>query len=549
MSPMAGPTNPLSHSSTNCNLMNQRDRFNSKLWILGGILFIVMLTLFPFKFQAMAWSKKDAIKEFLRNPSDSFDFFGNIFLFSPFGYGLSQWLKPKQFPTFRKLIMILGLSFAFTLTIESLQLFLPNRTSSAIDLFTNTLGGTLGGTFGLLGWQRQFISIITWLKRCWSQPLSIAIALLLWISLMFGSTWQLTNMVHLNEWNPEFNLVVGNESTGDRGWQGQVKGFSISDRALSEPEINQFLQSSQFPKLDSPLADYDLTGIAPYADRSPLASPPLKKQSIEIGTNQSQNQSQKGNYSRNGAKADHQNNPTIAPWYRTSQPPTELTKAIRKTSAFTLATTFETSSLEQTGPARIISLSLDSRQRNVTLGQQDNQLIARIRTPATGLNGAILAIASPKKLELNRSHRAILTYQDATLSLYLDQTEPSYINLRPEVVFFSSILPTIRGEVLPTGPKALNSYPMAFYLIWFVPLGTLLGRILTLSLRLRKPGTRNKSRLIYGLAGITIGVCSLIMALLLTPFSTQPIWIGIACFGFGLLPIVVQLLHPIFKFR
>ena len=225
--------------------------------------------------------------------------------------------------------------------------------------------------------------------------------------------------------------------------------------------------------------------------------------------------------------------------------PTALTKAIRKTSAFTLATTFETSSLEQTGPARIISLSLDSYQRNVTLGQQDNQLIARIRTPATGFNGAFLAIASPKKLELNRSHRAILTYQDATISLYLDQTEPSYIKLRPEVTFFHLIFPTIRGEGLPTGPKALNTYPMAFYAVWFVPLGILLGRIL----RLRKPETQTKSRLIYSLAGITIGVCSLIIALLLTPFSPQPIWIGIACFGLGFLPIVVQLLHPIFKFR
>ena len=236
----------------------------------------------------------------------------------------------------------------------------------------------------------------------------------------------------------------------------------------------------------------------------------------------------------------------MVPWYSTTQPPTSLTEAIRKTSAFTLATTFETSSLEQTGPARIISLSLDSFQRNVTLAQQNNQLIARIRTPATGSNGAFLAVGSPKTLELNRSHRAILTYQNATLSLYLDQTEPSHVDLRPEVTFFHLIFPTIRGKGLPTGPKALSSYPMAFYLTWFIPLGILLGRIFTLT----KPATRNKLRSIYALgAGITIAVSSLIMALLLTPFSPQPIEIGIVCFGFGLLPIVIQLFHPIFRFK
>jgi hypothetical protein len=288
-----------------------------------------------------------------------------------------------------------------------------------------------------------------------------------------------------------------------------------------------------------------LTGNAPYADRSRLALPPLEKQLIETDTNQDQNQSQKEKYFHHGAKVDHQENPIIAPWYRTDQPPTALTEAIRKTSAFTLATTFETSSLEQKGPARIISLSLDSFQRNVTLGQQDNQLIARIRTPATGSNGVFLAIGSEKKLELNRLHRAILTYQNATISLYLDRTQPSYVDLRPEITFFRLIFPTIRGKGLPTGPKALNSYPWAFYLFWFVSLGILLGRILTLT----KPGTRNKLRLIYGLGGITIVVSSFIVTLLLAPFSLQPIWIGIACFGFGLLPIVIQLLNPISKFR
>ena len=119
--------------------MNQRDRLNSKLWILGGIIFIVMLTLFPFKFQAIAWGKKDAIKEFFRNSSDSFDFFGNIFLFGPFGYGLAQWLKPKQFPIPKKLILILGLSFALTLMVESLQLFLPNRSSSKWGLWLDRM--------------------------------------------------------------------------------------------------------------------------------------------------------------------------------------------------------------------------------------------------------------------------------------------------------------------------------------------------------------------------------------------------------------------------
>ena len=46
-----------------------------------------------------------------------------------------------------------------------------------------------------------------------------------------------------------------------------------------------------------------------------------------------------------------------------------------------------TSDLEQSGPARIISYSLGSEQRNFTLGQQKNSLIFRLRTTETDLNG------------------------------------------------------------------------------------------------------------------------------------------------------------------
>ena len=46
-----------------------------------------------------------------------------------------------------------------------------------------------------------------------------------------------------------------------------------------------------------------------------------------------------------------------------------------------------TSDLDQSGPARIISYSLNPEQRNFTLGQQKNSLIFRLRTTETDLNG------------------------------------------------------------------------------------------------------------------------------------------------------------------
>jgi hypothetical protein len=44
---------------------------------------------------------------------------------------------------------------------------------------------------------------------------------------------------------------------------------------------------------------------------------------------------------------------------------------------------------EQTGPARIMTLSLDHRYRDFTIGQEAADLILRLRTPASDLNGTV----------------------------------------------------------------------------------------------------------------------------------------------------------------
>ena len=56
-------------------------------------------------------------------------------------------------------------------------------------------------------------------------------------------------------------------------------------------------------------------------------------------------------------------------------------------SQFTVMATVATNKTVQYGPARIISLSADPGHRNFTLGQEDDNLIFRIRTPFTGNNG------------------------------------------------------------------------------------------------------------------------------------------------------------------
>lgn len=65
----------------------------------------------------------------------------------------------------------------------------------------------------------------------------------------------------------------------------------------------------------------------------------------------------------------------------------EILEECRRTNQLSVEATIIPSSAKQRGPARIVTFSTDISQRDFTLGQQGDQLIARIRTPQTGANG------------------------------------------------------------------------------------------------------------------------------------------------------------------
>ena len=65
----------------------------------------------------------------------------------------------------------------------------------------------------------------------------------------------------------------------------------------------------------------------------------------------------------------------------------EILSACRQTNELTIEATVIPSLAKQQGPARIVTFSTDVVNRDFTLGQLGDELIIRIRTPQTGLNG------------------------------------------------------------------------------------------------------------------------------------------------------------------
>ena len=129
-----------------------RRRFGDTL-VWGYVAFLFIITLAPFRLA------KDPHK-ILKHLRDAdwipylfqWDFYSgsdillNLFIFFLLGAFLAgRFLhRERRFPARRDLAAMVGMGFAVSLAIETLQLFTYDRTTSSSDLLNNTLGTWLG---------------------------------------------------------------------------------------------------------------------------------------------------------------------------------------------------------------------------------------------------------------------------------------------------------------------------------------------------------------------------------------------------------------------
>lgn len=102
---------------------------------------------------------------------------------------------------------------------------------------------------------------------------------------------------------------------------------------------------------------------------------------------------------------------------------TLISRALATSHAMTVEVVFQSADSRQSGPARIVSLSRDTGARNVTLGQQDDHLILRLRTTRTGDNGTNPEVRIGT-INPTREQHVVVTYAAPNqLAVYQDGVE------------------------------------------------------------------------------------------------------------------------------
>ena len=312
----------------------------------------------------------------LRHPSLSYiqdifnstDFVNNLILYMPLGIALGGTSLMRAF------LFGLGLSTCA----EVLQLGYVDRIPSFLDIASNTCGAVLGYLVARPLLRRAHDPRSVRLYR----PVGVAaipIAILGTLMLLHHRPAS-----DFSNWSPAFHLAVGNELTGDRPWSGTISELAIYPFAMFPAQVSDLagqttstesvrktaMQGSSAAPVLGPMQSTALTGFG-----RPLLS-------------------------RQGELSLYQ----------------ELVAR----NQLTLVVRMRTNNLEQSGPARIVTYSLNPASRNFMLGQMGNTLTFRLRTPGSGLNGADPALYSGSVLSLGHTYLVAAVYDGRISRLYVD---------------------------------------------------------------------------------------------------------------------------------
>jgi len=96
-----------------------------------------------------------------------------------------------------------------------------------------------------------------------------------------------------------------------------------------------------------------------------------------------------------------------------------ILRACQKSNQLTIEACITTDQIDQKGPARIISFSENASSRNFTVGQTDNHLVLRLRTPLSGENGSSPEIVLGE-IKPDVAMHVIVTYTPGQLHCYFN---------------------------------------------------------------------------------------------------------------------------------
>lgn len=342
-----------------CLINNNTGRHSSKLRIAPFPLVltaIVAVTAIPLGFRSPSL-------DLLYTRWNWTDILGNLLLYLPLGLFTTSSVK-------RTILLALALSTCA----ETVQFVSPGRFPGVLDIVSNVFGAALGSLLSV-GLRRQ-----GWNPSVFRLHKPAGWVLLFAGGLCAAALTPVPIAGDFSNWDPGCRLAFGDELNGNRRWRGEVLEAEIIP-AVAGPDLVRRLARDGVGSIRRQQPSF------PAGSVFELPEPVVTTEAALV--------LQPSDSVRMFNQITQRNRLSILLWIRTADP-------------------------VQKGPARIITYSRDERQRNFLIGQEHRQIIFRLRTPGTGLNGSEPETETRPLLEADRDTFVVATYDGQYSRIYVN---------------------------------------------------------------------------------------------------------------------------------
>ena len=423
--------------------------------LLISLLGIACLTLFPFEFHAApiyATGRSPFLLGMSDKPFRSLDFFLNVLLFIPFGFGLSARVRERAGSRWTSFFLAMAAGAAVSYTVEFLQLYIPMRDSGWDDVYSNSLG-SLVEFFLFQSWGGPIVAKLSryeQLLQGWLLPRRAIFLLAVYFAAWFGLSVHLQNESRLSNWDPRCVLFVGNDASGEDPWKGQVYTLQIWNRAIPEKAIPAMVRREANDDLSAGmLASYDFSASPPFRDNRNFL-PELTWASDPPHTSAVENSQLDGNS-----------------WLSSTVATQNLTLEIKKSNRFTVHIVCTPRENQRYARGHIVSLSQVDDNVNFSLRQEGNDLVFWFRNPLSETR-SILTWYVPGALEAGKVRDIVASYDGSDAFLYLDGIRVPRNYRLSSGAAYAHMFSTIQTV-------ALNGYTLVYEVLIFLPAGMLIG--------------------------------------------------------------------------
>lgn len=363
-------------------------------WLVVSVGLILASTLFPFDFHSSGgslWTAPSRLDVDLRSQYVFQDMPANIALFAPLGFSLAACLHLLfGAPRATTLGLAAAAGVLLSLVLESVQGALLLRFASLGDVISNGIGAAGGALLGLAiaEWVLARLTLADGRgPRCATR---IGLASLLTLAVLVV-TVRLDHAAAPSGWSSDYPLVIGNETSADRPWSGTIAAFEIVAPGASD--------------------DVDGRGHRPLAAWNFVGGPTGDPALAAVGAR---------------AAAATADGVTIGPdrWWRSIGPVGAISSAIVAAGGFEIVLDVATASVDQTGPARILSISDGITTRNLTIGQSGEDLALRVRSDLLGTDGSDPEILVPGVFARRSMQRIVVRFVDEAVQVEVDGDVP-----------------------------------------------------------------------------------------------------------------------------